>query len=264
MTDDLLSLENTKTEATEYAPSSIIKTGIRRSMIMEKEVKHYFTPITGLSKGLPAKEHNFTSQGTQLCRKSIFLQEKECKWCKELDRFDPDKKKLNKAKDVFLLPIYMFNSVGKDIEYDINKGTKEEKHISFPDNPIQFLSVTRGPEDANLQELKSYDDDGELTTTLFEIQRYPKALKKAPEPKFTDRKKAEKLFQHIGGCVVPQEILEDWDEMSKEQVRGLAGNTYGVFNDSAPKIMFEFLEKPEPLPDEEETGEVDASKEMDG
>lgn len=258
---DPLSLESTVKTATEFPENNRIKTGIGRTMIMETEVPHWFTPLTNLEKGLPALEHNFTSAGTQICRKSAFLQEKTCKWCLEKDRFDKSGKKTNKAKSIWLLPIYMFNSVGNVIEYDKKDGT----HVGpFPDNPIQFISLPRGVEDCNIDVLKEYNREGELTSTVFEIKKFPKEQKKAMSAVFADKKKVDKKFAHIGGCNVPQEILEDWANKTKEEVRGLGGNCYGLFSDEAPKIMFDFLTKPEPLPDDEVDEAKSASELMDG
>lgn len=272
MSEDVLSLENTKpTASSGNDRPNVVKTRIGRHWIEETDKPEHVKPITGLNKAVPIKMHTFTSKGTQVCLKSRVLHDPtnpdpNCPWCLEKDRFDKSGKKLNKAKDYLLLLGYVFDRVGATREVDGNV---------YDVNPVCVLELVRGPEDVNIDGLKQYDAEGLLNNgDMYEMVKYPKELKKAvsitrvegdPLKMKNIAKKFKDLAKDNPKLEVPKDIMDRFEELSVEAVRGLLVNPYNV--DWNNKELQKMVEKPkavesDPKPDSPEVGS-DFEKQVD-
>lgn len=282
MSEDLLSLENTAApEVVSSFNSDRIKTGISLFYYEEVGVNYYFTPLVNItdqkSKILPLKLHEYIkikkmvdgkekdSFTTKVCRKSALIGEEVCEWCSHKDAFDKSGKKLNFARDVVMIPVYVFNRVGVIKTYKDKDGNEKE----YPVNPVCFLVLKRGQKDANIANILEDDRTDDFLGSVYSTCKFPKELKKAPCVESQDSKKVAKKFQHLPeGITVPQDILDHWNSLTREEVRGLAANCYGLFDSHATKRLLELATKPdavsEDTDDKPEESTVNAAAEMDG
>lgn len=285
---DILSRESTKPAAKASNNSTNtgrVKTGISRSYIESVDDPLHLKPVTGIAKMLPVKLHNFTSQGTQLCENSRVIQDPDaplvaCKWCQEDDQFapkakDPKKQKKNRAKDYMAGLYWVLNKVNTVREITKDNG----EVITYNVNPLTVMEFPRGTEDANIESMVNYDNEGELTNgDLWEARKYHKDLKKAVTILPVDKigtKNAKKKFDSAGVSMdVPQDILDRFEAMSVEEVRGIIFNCYVsnpkmwdrvICNQDTGKPV---LVKPEPLETErkaeDESTEGSFEQELDG
>lgn len=271
---DILSLENTVKEKGE-TPSykDKIRTGYSLFWTREINVPSYFQPLVNITgsnaKHLPLKIHEYVpitievdgekviKLQTKVCRKSVLLGEEDCPWCKTKNHFN--KTKLNRASDVIVFPVYMFSLVGRMGEYE-----KDGQKVEYPLNPVTFLAIKRGTEDNNIMEIIEDDMSDVFLDTVYSIKKKPKEAKEAMRAIRENAKSVAKKLQHLPeGLEIPKAIKDNWASMTKEQVRGLAANCYGLFTQDAPKRLLELAVKPEAVP-EDETPSSDVAKEMDG
>ncbi len=226
--DDDLSLDNTMEEATPYGDfSNKVKTGIGAWFTKEVDKSFFAQPLAAFNKCLPIDLH-FTEEGPVVCKKSKVLTadpaNTKCEGCLLKDTFDKSGKKFNKPAACLAIPMYFFNSVGNVESYT----DKDGKLVEYNDNPTKFAFLKRGKNDVNLESMKDYNDQEELMINIWELKRYPKELKKAISPAIASKKKVDKLFQHIGGATVPPDVLERFENMTREEVRGLAINIHAA------------------------------------
>jgi hypothetical protein len=264
--DDELSLESTRKEATEFTEYKTcrVKTEMERNFL-EVDKPEYMTFLTALDSALPVEFHGFTSQGSQICRKTSLLKEETCKWCNEDDRWSKTTPKAkNKASNGLAIAVYNFNAEGRKKtikDKDGNpKKNKEGKEVVYESKPVQCLLLKRGSDDANLVSLREYDEEGALMDGVWELRKHPKEAKKTLVPTVTERKMTEKRFKR--SLEVPQDVKKRWANMPKEEARGFLANQFDLYDDNAPDRLFALTIKPQALDGEAQEANTEVA--MDG
>lgn len=232
--DELFDLEKTVDEKSDSLSTRVKNTGIWKFFIEETERPYYAHLLTPLGKALPVWLHFVEKKGERICYKSPILSGKkfpndtECPYCALPNNFD--KSKLDKPYSALAVFGYFYDSVGNQITVKDNDGNPKKGEdgeiMILDDQPVKVCIIKRGKEDVNITKLKDLDRDGELLDTLLEIQKYPKELKKPVVFSLAHEKSVNKKFKDIlpNGCVVPEDIRERFNNLTKEEAWGLAIN----------------------------------------
>lgn len=231
--DDPFSLENTKEDSTPRMEWTGIRTGINLYWTREIENPEHGTPLVELKRALKCKIHSFTKKGNnKICKKSLIVggnDNTECEYCQEETQFKYKDKntgkmiaKKNTPKNCLVIPMYIFNRVGKQLPKKDEEGNVIENEF-YEENPEKIVIINRCQDDSNITALVDYDEAGKLTRAVLKITRWKAELKKAMTFEKDDRDLLEKKFAHCG-LDVPERVQSKWDNMSRAEVWGYCIN----------------------------------------
>lgn len=280
--EDILTLDDTREELNSGNfdnNKGRVRTGIGKHWLEEANKPNYLHWLHPISKALLVKLHFVKKQGEKICRKNLIytgkgiskeeLDQVHCEYCEMADSFDPNKK--NRPYNALVMLAYVYDLVGKVITPKDDKGEpkrdKEGNIVKFDCNPISCLVLKRGKDDINITNLIDLEREGELQSYLFKITKFPKEAKKPMVAEVIAVKsqinQINAAFKGIGGCNVPSDISERFNDMSPKEVRGILVNCFNIAEeDWENNTLLRYVTKPKEDPKFSADGDVE--QELDG